>query len=124
MTHGQRVADYVAAYNAFDVEGMLALFTPDVRFENHAGGRLTAEADGVNAFRALAEAAAVLFAQREQRITTLDVSGDTARAAIAWSGVLAADVPGGPAAGERLELVGYTEFGFRDGRICRIVDRS
>lgn len=100
MTHGQRVADYVAAYNAFDVEGMLALLTPDVRFENHAGGRLTAEADGVDAFRALAEAAAVLFAQREQRITTLDVSGDTARAAIAWSGVLAADVPGGPAAGE------------------------
>ncbi|HZX77075.1 nuclear transport factor 2 family protein [Lysobacter sp.] len=118
------VARYVAAYNAFDVETMLSLLTPDVRFENHANGQLTASADGVDAFRALAEAAAVLFADREQRVTSLRVDGDGAVARIDYRGTLAADVPGGPGAGSVLELAGRTEFGFRDGRICRIVDRS
>ncbi len=26
---------YISAYNAFDVEGMLALLSPDIRFENY-----------------------------------------------------------------------------------------
>ena len=98
--------------------------TPDVRFENHAGGQLTASAEGVEAFRTLAEAAAVLFADREQRVTSLRVDGDGAVAEIDYRGTLAADVPGGPTAGSVLELTGRSEFGFRDGRICRIVDRS
>lgn len=118
------VARYVAAYNAFDVEAMLSLLTPDVRFENHAAGQLTASADGVEAFRALAEAAVVLFAEREQRVTSLRIDGDDAVADIDYRGTLAADVPGGPSAGSVLQLTGRSEFGFRDGRICRIVDRS
>jgi ketosteroid isomerase-like protein len=32
------IARYVAAYNRFDVDGMLALLTDDVRFENVSGG--------------------------------------------------------------------------------------
>jgi steroid delta-isomerase-like uncharacterized protein len=126
MQHAKEalVARYVAAYNAFDVETMLSLLTPDVRFENHAGGRLTASADGVEAFRALAEAAAVLFTEREQRVTSLRVDGDGAVAGIDYRGTLAADVPGSAAAGSVLEVTGSSEFGFRDGRICRIVDRS
>lgn len=118
------VARYVAAYNAFDVETMLSLLTPDVRFENHAGGQLTASADGVEAFRTLAEAAAVLFADREQRVTSLRVDGDGVVAEIDYRGTLAADVPGGPTAGSVLALTGRSEFGFRDGRICRVVDRN
>ena len=45
----------MAAYNAFDVEGMLATLAADVRFENWSGGRLTAASDGRDAFRVLAE---------------------------------------------------------------------
>jgi len=40
---------YVAAYNAFDVEGMLATLAADVRFENWSGGQLTAASDGRDA---------------------------------------------------------------------------
>lgn len=46
---------YLAAYNRFDIDGMLATLTEDVRFENWSGGVLTASSDGAAAFRALAE---------------------------------------------------------------------
>lgn len=115
---------YLAAYNRFDVEGMLALLSPDIRFENHTGGQLTAEADGIDAFRALAEQACALFSEREQRLTGLEPAADRTIARIAYRGRLAADMPGGPAAGTLLELAGTTEFGFEGGRIAKIVDRS
>jgi ketosteroid isomerase-like protein len=55
------IARYLAAYNAFDVPGMLALLHPDVTFENIASGQVTAAARGRDEFRALAEHAATLF---------------------------------------------------------------
>ncbi|MEI2454708.1 MULTISPECIES: nuclear transport factor 2 family protein [Lysobacter] len=115
---------YIAAYNAFDIDGMLATLAPQLRFENWSGGQLTAEADGIEAFRVLAEQGAQLFAQREQRVLDLRLDSARAEADIGYRGRLALDLPGGPPAGTVLELQGTSEFGFADGRIARIVDRS
>jgi hypothetical protein len=115
---------YVAAYNAFDVDGMLDTLTHDVRFENWSGGLLTAASDGRDAFRVLAEQARTMFAEREQRVTALAPRGDALVAAIAWRGVLAVDLPGGPPAGTRLALRGESEFVVRDGQLSLVVDRS
>lgn len=115
---------YIAAYNAFDVEGMLALMHPDVLFRNVAGGTVTAEADGIGALRALAVQSKGLFASRRQEIANLSIKGDRASASIDFKGVLAADVPGGPKAGETLCLNGRSEFEFRDGLFYRITDIS
>lgn len=123
-SHAAVVERYVAAYNAFDVDAMLELLTDDIHFENHAEGRLTAAINGIAAFRELAQYACTLFTTREQRIARLDSNGDRAVVAIDYCGTLAADVPGGPAAGSIMTLAGTTEFTFRDGRICRLVDRS
>lgn len=117
------VERYVAAYNGFDIEGMLAPLAEGVRFENHAGAQLTAQADGIAAFRKLAEQAVGLFVEREPRITHFERDGATLVAGIAYRGRLAVDVPGGPVAGTVLELQGRSEFDFADGRIVRIVDR-
>jgi ketosteroid isomerase-like protein len=115
---------YLAAYNAFDVDGMLALLSPEVRFENYSGDQLTAEASGIDAFRRLAEQSKALFSEREQRITALELGPGRAVAGIAYRGRLAAGMPGGPPAGTVIELQGRSEFAFGDGRITRIVDRS
>lgn len=115
---------YINAYNTFDIKGMLALLSPDVRFENYSGDRLTASANGVDEFRDLAEQAKSLFSEREQRVTSVEISQDFAVADIAYRGRLAADIPGGPLAGALLELQGTSEFAFHDGRITKIVDRS
>jgi len=115
---------YLAAYNAFDIEGMLAPLTPDVRFENVSGDTLNAEASGIDAFRSLAGQARATFSAREQRLTSLSFDGDTAHAGIAWRGTFAVDIPDGPRAGSTVELQGRSEFRFDGDRICRLVDRS
>ncbi|MCC7053219.1 MAG: nuclear transport factor 2 family protein [Gemmatimonadaceae bacterium] len=118
------IARFVAAYNRFDVNGMLALVADDVRFENLSAGVVTASASGAAEFRALAEQATALFREREQRVTGVVFRDGVAVAAIAYRGVLAVDVPGGPPAGTVLELTGESEFGFTGARIGRLTDRS
>lgn len=115
---------YLAAYNAFDVEGMLAQLDPAIRFENYSNGALSAQAAGIEAFRQLAEQSRALFSEREQRVTALTQDGGMLVAEIAWRGRLAADVPDGPPAGTLLEMRGRSEFAFGAGGIVRIVDRS
>jgi hypothetical protein len=77
------IARYVAAYNCFDVDGMLDLLTDDVRFENVSGGQVTASAPGAVEFRALAERVSALFLEREQRVTGVEFRGGIAVASIA-----------------------------------------
>jgi hypothetical protein len=115
---------YLAAYNGFDIEAMLAQLDPAVRFENYAGGELTAEASGIEAFRQLAEQSTSMFSAREQRVTRLARENGTLVADIAWRGCLAADIPDGPTAGTVLEMNGRSEFAFGADAIVRIVDRS
>lgn len=115
---------YLAAYNGFDIEAMLAQLDPAVRFENVASGQLTAEASGIDDFRRLAEQSKGMFSEREQRVTGLTRQGGTVVAEIAWRGRLATDIPDGPAAGTVLEMTGRSEFEFGAGGIVKIVDRS
>lgn len=122
------VERYLAAYNAFDIDAMLAQLAPAVRFEHHADGFLTVATDGIEAFRTLAERSLQLFVEREQRIVSWEqarvAAGSTACAHIAWRGKLAANVADGPDAGEVLTLRGRTDFAFDGERIVQIVDRS
>lgn len=115
---------YLTAYNSFDVDGMLAVLSPDVRFENYSGGQLTVSVNGIEEFKQLAEQSSALFSEREQRVTRLTVSNETAMADIAYRGRLAVDLPDGPASGTVLDLKGQSEFYFKGGRISKIIDRS
>jgi hypothetical protein len=115
---------FIAAYNSFDIKGMLRLVAADIRFENYSGDRLTAAATGIKEFRALAEHAKALFSEREQRITSVELRGSSAVVAIHYRGRLAADLPNGPTAGTVLELEGTSEYFLRDGRIAKLIDRS
>ena len=103
---------YLIAYNSFDIDGMLALLSLNVRFENYSGGQLTDATDGIDKFRELAEKSKLLFSEREQRITKMTLNLDSAIAEIAYRGKLAVDVPNGPSAGTVLDLQGQSEFSF------------
>lgn len=124
MPRKDLIERYLAAYNAFDVEGMLAVLAPDVRFEHWSGAELAVASDGVDAFRALAEQARTMFSARMQTVTALAQRGAVLVASIDWRGTLAVDLPDGPAAGTELALRGESEFGFAGGKIARIVDRG
>ncbi len=122
--HRELIETYIAAYNAFDIDGMVAVLSPQVRFENYSGDQLTASTSGIDEFRQLAEQSKSLFSEREQRITSLQISDESATVSIAYCGRLAEDLPDGPSAGNTIELNGTSEFSFSDGRITKIIDRS
>jgi len=118
------VERYIAAYNAFDVEGMVATMHPAIEFLNVSGGVTTTRVQGVAAFRALAEQSGALFSSRRQTITAFESGEGRAEAEVAWEGVLAADLPGFGEYGDEVRLLGRSEFEFRDGLIHRLTDRS
>ncbi|WP_426689491.1 nuclear transport factor 2 family protein [Rhodanobacter ginsengiterrae] len=121
----QRVIErYLDAYNCFDVDGMLALLSPAVRFENVSGGQVSAATTGIDAFRELAGKGAAMFAERRQTAIAWTFNPASVLVTIAWRGVLAVEVPDGPPAGTELKLQGESEFEFAGGLISRIVDRS
>jgi ketosteroid isomerase-like protein len=115
---------YVAAYNAFDVPGMLAVLHPDVEFQNVSGGEVTASSRGRDEFRQLAERAASLFTRRRQTVVDYGRDGEGAWITIDYEGELAADLGPGMRAGDTLRLTGRSTFEFRDGAIARLIDES
>lgn len=123
-SHRPLIERYLAAYNAFDIAGMLALLDPGVTFENISSGQLTAAAHGLDEFSALAHHAATLFTSRCQSIRQYVATTDGARVEIAYEGVLAVDLGPELRGGTTLRLTGQSTFGIREGRIVRIVDES
>ena len=84
---------YIAAYNRFDIEGMMTLLDPDVYFSNLSNEEVTAQANGVEQFRQLAIASTKLFSARSQEPTRFEFGNEVVIVDIAFEGVLAADVP-------------------------------
>lgn len=116
---------YIRAYNAFDVEGMLAGLHPDITFRNLVNGEVTLELHGIEAFRKQAEEAKAYFREREQRITAIDASeADIISVSIDYQGILAVDLPNGLKAGDEMRLSGKSVFRFREGKIIGIEDLS
>ncbi|MBN1358960.1 MAG: nuclear transport factor 2 family protein [Sedimentisphaerales bacterium] len=118
------IEQYLAAYNAFNLEAMLALIHDDIAFENVSAGQVNAAARGLEEFRRLAEQARTFFGSRRQTMTKFEADGDAAYIEVTFEGVPALDLPNGMKAGQTVHLNGRSEFAFRDGKICRITDIS
>ena len=118
------IEDYIEAYNAFDVEAMLSLLSPDVQFKNISNGVVDTEASGIDELRRLAIQSASLFSERKQTITAWKKSGEWVEVAIDYQARLKADLPNGLKAGDRLALKGRSTFRLKAGRIAAITDES
>jgi hypothetical protein len=66
------VGAYIAAYNAYDVDGMVALLAPDVCFEHHSAAQRSHATCGIDEFRQLAESSKALFSERAQKVVSLN----------------------------------------------------
>ena len=124
LNYQNLIGCYLAAYNSFDIEGILALLAPHIRFENYSGDELTASTNGIDEFRQLAEKSKFLFSEREQRLTDLKISVNSATATIAYRGKLAVDVPNGRQAGTVINLQGKSEYFFVGDKFSQIIDRG
>ncbi len=118
------IESYIAAYNAIDVDAMLACLTDDVHFQNIAEGAVNAETRDREEFAALAHAGVAAFAARRQTVTqSITVAGRT-MVEIDYAATVAADLPNGWKAGQELAFRGASYFELSDGLISRIIDES
>ncbi len=85
----------LAAYNNFNIEGMVALVDPKVVFQDISDGEISAQTQGVTEFCQLANKSKDLFSSRYQETTNLDFAADVVNVNIAFKGVLATDFPSG-----------------------------
>lgn len=118
------ITNYIAGYNSFDINRMLANVSNNVVFENINQGEITMRLEGVEAFRHQAEQAKVLFTQREQCITSFDHEDDATEIGISYKATLTMDLPNGMKKGDVLELKGRSVFRFADHTITAITDIS
>ncbi len=117
----QLIEQYVSAYNAFDIDGMISLLHPEIEFKNISGGEVDSTLTGKSEFRAMAEESKAFFKLRKQTINRYDISNDRASIDISYEGVLATDLSNEMKSGETIRLDGRSEFFFKDGKIYRII---
>ncbi len=115
---------YVLAYNAMDVDAMLAPLADYVVFQNIADGAVTAEARGKKAFEEMARLGATAFSSRRQTPTAVITVADRTAVVIDYEAAVAIDLPNGWKAGEALKFQGKSFFRIIDGKIAEIIDES
>ncbi|MGD1894110.1 MAG: nuclear transport factor 2 family protein [Cyclobacteriaceae bacterium] len=118
------IRGYVAAYNNFDVPGMIRHLSDDIVFQNVSGGEVTLELTGKDAFREQAEQASKLFKSRKQTIDDIQILDNVAEVLINYEGALAQDLPNGLKAGDLLRLQGKSVFTFLKNKIVKLRDES
>ncbi|WP_017812693.1 MULTISPECIES: nuclear transport factor 2 family protein [Paenibacillus] len=118
------IDSYVQAYNTFDIEGMMSFLHDDITFRNIASGEITAETQGIQHFRELAQQSAAMFATRCQTITGYNWNDDCIEVGIMYKGTFAVDLPNGYKSGDQLELNGTSKFKISDDKIILIEDYS
>ncbi len=116
------IRGYIEAYNAKDVDAMLAYFDDVCVFENLSGGKVTVRTEGKAELAALARRSAEAFATREQRVLSLTEGQGRIVAEIDYHAVLQADLSPELKAGSRLDLRGVSVFEFAGGKIVRLSD--
>lgn len=118
------IENYIAGYNQFDIDKMMADFDDSILFENIQNGEVNMTLSGLKEFRNQAEEAKKYFSEREQTITLFTHSENQSEIAIDYRAVLAMDFPNGLQKGQELNLKGKSVFEFLDDKIVRLADIS
>ena len=118
------IGKFIKAYNVFDIDSMLVLLHPEVRFKNISGGEVNVQTSGKLEFEKLARQSAALFKEREQKIISYKEDHDKVSVEIKYHAVLAADLPNGLKNGNIIDIAGKSEYVIKDGLIYSIVDES
>jgi hypothetical protein len=118
------IKNYLHSYNNFDVEGMMKDFDESIEFKNISNGVVDTHLFGMEEFRKQAELAKNFFSYRNQEVESWEIKKDEITITIAYTGVLAMDIPDGPKSGDTLSLKGKSTFIFKDHKIISITDES
>lgn len=120
----QIIKNYIAAYNSFDVEGMLKDLDENVQFQNISSGEINLSTRGLSAFKEQAEKAKAFFTSRKQTITAFKHELNQTEIEIDYHAVLAIDFSDNLKKDDELDLKGKSVFTFSDSKITAITDIS
>lgn len=115
---------YIAGYNSFDPDKMIAHFDDNIIFENVQNGQVNITLNGIRAFKEQAGQSREYFSSREQTIKSFKHSHNKTEVEIDYVAVLAMDFPNGLKKGELLTLKGKSIFEFQDNKIIKLTDIS
>ncbi len=118
------IQEYIAGYNAFNIEMMLSPLHKDIVFENITNGETSLSINGISDFKNQAQKTIKLFASRDQKITNFSVVEKNIIVEIDYSGILALDISEDVKANDEVKLKGKSVFTFKDNKIIKIVDIS
>lgn len=118
------VAAYLEAYNANDIEGMLAELDDEVLFKSYSGGEVSASTHSKAAFSSQAHTSVQAFSKRKQSVVSAFTMGDTVIVTIRFEATVASDMPNGWKAGQELDIRGASEFRLAGDKIISITDQA
>lgn len=119
------IKKYIAAYNDFDIEGMVEVLDSNVHFQNIVEGEVNLSLLGKTAFKEQAIQAAAIFESRKQTILAINELDDgLIEIKIAYTGKVAIGMPNGLQAGQEIAMEGKSIFGFSRDKIVLIKDIS
>jgi steroid delta-isomerase-like uncharacterized protein len=124
MSAKDLLLEYIKAYNAKNVEGMLACFGEGCVFENVSAGKVTNRTEGKAELESLARRSVAAFASREQKVISITEGQGRIVAEIDYHAVLQADLSPELKAGSEIKLRGVSVFKFSGGKIVRLTDYS
>jgi len=113
---------YVHAFNAFDVEGMIAFLHADARSITIVDGEVTSSIDGVEDVRSHELTESARCSSRKKTIMEFYERGERVVLELSYSCVLAVDQPGGLRAGDTVTLEGIAEVAFIEDRISEVAE--
>ncbi len=116
------VQNYIAAYNNFDIEGMVSNLHRDVTFKNISEGKITLQLVGKKAFLIQATEAKKLFKQREMKILKELYNDNVVEVEIEFTGTFHPHFFDDSK--NSISIKGRSIFSFKDGKIISIEDIS
>ncbi len=118
------VVDFLDAYNAKNVDGMLADVTNDVMFRHYCDAGVLFKAEDKVAFEAAMREDVSAFTQRTHTVkTSMTMLGSTVLTT-QFDARVGKDLSSGWVAGQDITLPGAAEFQFRDDKIANITFRT
>jgi hypothetical protein len=118
------VVDFLDAYNAKNVDGMLADVTNDVMFRHYCDAGVLFKAEDKTAFEAALREEVAAFTQRTHTVkTSMTMLGSTVLTT-QFDARVGKNLSNGWVAGQEITLPGAAEFQFRDDKIANITFRT
>jgi hypothetical protein len=118
------IQNYLAAFNNFDLEGMMADFGEGILFKNVSKHHEELESYGITTFKKQAIFARKIFSSRKQLPLAFYHENERTLVDISYEATIGMDLPNGMKEGQKIQMSGKSIFEFEEGKITVLTDEG